>query len=242
MATESIDPVPVALVHGVGSSFVHTWRKPGWVDVLEADGRTVLPFDLPGHGSAAEADLSAGFSGAVTAFLDVVDTGGRVDAVGMSAGGATVLAAVAARPDLFRRVAVLAVGDGVLGGGSATLAPDGLRTAAAAELADALGGETEPADNTPRLFWRMARSAGNDRRRVADFLRYVAPVVDADALAHVTCPVLVALGDRDFAGPATGLVAALPHARLAELRGVDHVGTATSVAAIDVVTSFLGEA
>ena len=40
-----------------------------------------------------------------------------------------------------------------------------------------------------------------------------------ERLAAVTCPVLVALGDKDFAGPADPLVEALPDARLVDAEG-----------------------
>jgi pimeloyl-ACP methyl ester carboxylesterase len=43
---------PVVLAHGVGSSHEHAWVGPGWTDVLAEDGRTVVPFELPGHGAA----------------------------------------------------------------------------------------------------------------------------------------------------------------------------------------------
>ena len=58
-------------------------------------------------------------------------------------------------------------------------------------------------------------------------------------LAAIDAPVLVVLGDRDFAGPADRLLAALPDARLVTLRGVDHFGTPSDYGCIEAVTGFL---
>jgi len=48
------------------------------------------------------------------------------------------------------------------------------------------------------------------------------------------------LGDKDPAGPGDGLVAALPDARLATLRDVDHFGTPGDVRCMQAVLDFLG--
>ena len=55
----------------------------------------------------------------------------------------------------------------------------------------------------------------------------------------MTCPVLVVIGDRDFAGPADQLVDALPDARGVTLRNVDHFATPESFGFIDAVLEFL---
>src|SRR5690348_4182850 len=43
---------PILLVHGLGSSFEHGWRAPGWADLIADANRTVIPVDLLGHGTA----------------------------------------------------------------------------------------------------------------------------------------------------------------------------------------------
>ena len=64
------------------------------------------------------------------------------------------------------------------------------------------------------------------------------PAVDA-FLDDGEPPVLVCLGDRDFAGPPEPLVEALPDARLKVLRGVDHFATPKDFGFIDAALSFL---
>jgi pimeloyl-ACP methyl ester carboxylesterase len=61
-----------------------------------------------------------------------------------------------------------------------------------------------------------------------------------EALAAVDVPVLVVLGDRDFAGPPDPLVDALPNARLVTLRGVDHFATPKNMGFLDAALEFLG--
>ena len=58
-------------------------------------------------------------------------------------------------------------------------------------------------------------------------------------LKVVECPVLVVIGDRDFAGPADTLAEALPDARLVVLRNTDHFATPESFGFIDAVLGFL---
>jgi pimeloyl-ACP methyl ester carboxylesterase len=103
-------------------------------------------------------------------------------------------------------------------------------------LAGAIADEN---DATGRLFRRMAHSAGNDVEKVRRYLVIPKPAVDPAALAKVTAPVLVALGDKDFNAPADDLVAAFPDASLRVFPGVDHFGLASDVRCLDAVISFL---
>jgi pimeloyl-ACP methyl ester carboxylesterase len=217
---------PVLVVHGLASSFEHNWRATGWVDILADQGRTVLGLDLPGHGANRDQDPAQ--TPGAAAVLAAIGDHAPVDAVGFSAGGRALLAAAAAAPGRFRKIALLGVGDGVARAGD-----DG------AGMAAALESDTEPDDPTMRVLWRLAATAGNDRHAVARYLRAPQPAVAPADLAAVDLPVLLVLGDRDFAGPADQLLAALPDARLVTLRGVDHFGTPSDFGCIDAVTAFL---
>ena len=82
-------PVPVVLVHGLGSSFAHNWGVSGWDDILQSEGFEAVGYELPGHGAAPEA--VGGESEAVQRLLDLVSTREPVDAIGFSAGARLVL-------------------------------------------------------------------------------------------------------------------------------------------------------
>ena len=53
-------------------------------------------------------------------------------------------------------------------------------------------------------------------------------------------PVLVVLGERDFAGRADRLMAALPYGRLLSLSGTDHFGTPKDFRFLQAALDFLG--
>ncbi len=226
------DHPPVLLVHGLASSFEHNWRATGWTDILVDEGRPVIEVDLPGHGESKADPATARPADAVLAAIGGCGHS-QVDAVGFSAGGQALLAAVAAAPHRFRRIAVLGVGD--------PQPDDPAVTAGRAKVSDDLESPTPPEDQMARVLWRAAASAGNDRRAVAAFLRAGHPGAALADLAKIDKPVLVVLGDQDFAGPAGRLLAALPDARLVTLPGVDHFGTPASYGAISAVTAFLAE-
>ena len=74
---------------------------------------------------------------------------------------------------------------------------------------------------------------------IRDRLQRPAERFTAEQLAPVTMPVLVLLGDNDFAGPADPLIEALADARFAELRRCDHFATPRSMQCIDEALGFL---
>jgi pimeloyl-ACP methyl ester carboxylesterase len=220
---------PVLLVHGLGSSFEHNWKRTGWVDVLGLDGRHVLGFDLPGHGSSTvEPDGDV----ARRELITLLDAVGPVDAVGFSA-GAVLLATVATeRPQAFRRLALLGIGDGLWRDD---------RGAAVEELALALENDAPVEGPMPRLFRRMTTAAGNDAGRVARYLRSSRTVPALADLASVSCPTLVVLGDRDPVGPADRMTNALTDAQSVVLKGADHFATTTDIRCQDIVSRFLAD-
>jgi pimeloyl-ACP methyl ester carboxylesterase len=220
------DMAPVLLVHGLASTFDHNWRVPGWVDLLEAEGRQVIAVDLPGHGrnpaDPHTVDAAEHVADAISAY-DVVD------AVGFSAGAHTLLRVAAADPGRFGKLVTIGVGNGVVDPDIAANAPGAGRF---------LDDTSE--DVLSQLFMRMLVSAGNDLEGVRAFAEYgrTHPRGPLD-LSVITCPTLVVIGDKDFAGPADKLAAALPASALIVLRGVDHFSAVNDFACLDAVLRFL---
>ena len=220
---------PVLLVHGFATSCERTWREPGWIALLTDAGREVIGVDLLGHGTAPKPHDPAAYVDMEQHVADALPST-PVDAIGFSLGARVVLTLAAADPSRFRRVVVAGVGANLF-------RDDGH----GALIAAAVGGS---AGNDPVAlhFSALASTPGNDRDALLACLRRPVAPLTADDLAKVTCPVLVALGDRDFAGPADPLVEALPDPRLVTLRGVDHFATPKDFTFIDAALDFIDAA
>ena len=220
---------PVALVHGFASSTEHNWAATGWLDLLADAGREVIPVDMLGHGRAPRPTSPDAYQSVESGVAEALRGRGRVDAIGFSAGAVVLLRLAAACPGQFRRLALLGIGSGAL---------DDREPSA---IIAALEGDPGPEDTQGVVFRRLADSLGNDRAALIAFLRRrQTPLTVAD-LASVSCPVLVVLGDKDFAGPGDGLVAALGDGRLVTLKGVDHFGTPSDVRCMQAVLDFVGK-
>ncbi len=218
---------PVVLVHGLGSSFEHGWRNAGWVDLLHDAGREVIPFDVLGHGTADAPHDPAAYKH-LDSCVEKALPDEPVDAIGFSLGAQLLLRVAARDPARFRRLVVIGVGTNLFQQGDFSF------------LAELFERGEEPEDIAARLFVQLARSAGNDLRALAALVRRGDDVFTAEEVARVTCPTLVIIGDRDFAGPPDPLVDALPDAQLHVLTGVDHFRTPSEFGCIDAALEFIG--
>lgn len=220
---------PVLLAHGFASSFELNWREPGFVDLLADVGRTVLPFDFPGHGTAAKPHDPEAYDDLPGALLAAMPEE-PIDVVGFSMGALMSLRVAAEHPERFRRLVVAGVGENVFSDHSAEV------TASAIE-----SGHAEEDDVLGNLFVQFSKVPGNDPVALAMCMRRMRRAMTVEELGHITCPTLVILGDKDFAGPADRLMEALPNARLVLLRNTEHFATPRSFAFLDAALDFLGE-
>ena len=217
---------PIMLVHGLGSSFEHGWREPGWIDLLGDAGRRVIPVDLLGHGGAPAPHDPAAYADLEQSIVAQLPDE-PIDAIGFSLGAQLLLRVAASDPARFGRLVVIGVGANLF------------RTDGTEHLATAFEDGAQPDDVALRVFVNLAASAGNDPLAMAACLRRPSRPYTADEIARVTCPTLIILGDKDFAGPADPLVDALPDVQLTTLRGVDHFQTPREFACIDAALEFV---
>ncbi len=218
---------PVMLVHGFGTSFDLTWVANGLVDLLADEGREVIGVDLLGHGTAPKPVDTQAYDDLGTRVLDALPPDGVVDAVGFSLGAKTLLQVAADRPERFRSLVVAGVGANLFRSADHTAIVDAVRTGDAGD------------DSALRYFAGLADLPGNDRAALAACMSNGGGGVTAEQLSSITCPVLVVLGDSDFAGPAAPLVDALPNPTFVELTRTDHAKTPKSFAFIDAALDFL---
>ncbi len=222
-------PIPVALVHGFATSCARTWGDTGWLDLLADAGRPTIRIDLLGHGESAKPHDPEAYEALEQLVFDQLPDE-PVDAVGFSLGARTLLALASVHPERFRRLVVAGVGANLF-------RHDG----SSALLADAISGHPE-ADESPvgQYFQGLASQPGNDPLALAACLRRLAPPLTNEGLAGITSPVLVVLGDQDFAGPPDPLVERLADPTLVVLRGVDHFATPKDFGFLDAGLEFLG--
>ncbi len=219
---------PVVLVHGWGGSFESTWQRSGFTELLRDAHKPVIGIDLLGHGTAPKPHDPAAYADLTARVLEAMPDE-PVDAVGFSLGAMTLLQIACSQPGRFRKLILAGIGGSLF-------QPDdqsGERIAAAIE------GTADSADVGSNVFAQYAHQAGNDPIALAAIMRRPRQRFTLELLAGATCQTLVAIGDKDFAGPGEPLAAALPNATLKTLRGVDHFATPEAFGFIDVALEFL---
>lgn len=219
----------VALIHGFATSSARTWGDNGWLDLLADVGRTPLAIDLLGHGAAAKPHDPEAYDEMEALVLAALPPE-PVDAIGFSLGARVLLTLATDHPDRFGRLVLTGVGANLL------------RTEGSDLVLRAIEGEGDPTNPVVQYFAGLAQHPEVDREALAACLRSPRPVLTPERLAAVDLPVLVILGDKDFAGPGEPLVEALPDAELVTLRGVDHFATPKDFGCIDAALDFLGAA
>jgi pimeloyl-ACP methyl ester carboxylesterase len=217
-------------VHGWGGSFASTWQRSGFTELLADSGLEAVGIDLLGHGDAPKPHDPEAY-GALADDLLARLPDGRVDAVGFSLGAITLLRIACEHPHRFGRLVLAGVGRNVV-------EPDDEHVGE--RIADAIEGNAPDTDTHARVFAQYAHQSGNDPVALAAIMRRPRSPLTSQQLAGATCPILVVIGDKDFAGPGEPLVGALPNATLKVLRNVDHFATPEAFGLWDAVLDFLG--
>jgi len=220
---------PVVLLHGLATSAARTWGENGWIDLIKETGRPVLAIDLLGHGDADKPHDPEAYE-QLEALVAAQLPDQPVDIIGFSLGARTALALAIENPARFRKIVVAGVG--------ANLFRDDEERRAG--IARGVAGDPDPEDRTSAYFAQLAESPEIDRDALSALLRRkrALPVTE-EGLAGVTNPVLVVLGDQDFAGPADPLLEALPNATFLRLRRADHFSTPKDFGFIDGALQFI---
>ncbi len=185
--------------------------------------------DLLGHGSADKPHDREPYSQVEELVLADLPPE-PVDAVGYSAGARILLVLAAQHPERFNRIVVGGIGGRLF------------ERREGNPILDALEGRTGVDDVTGGHFRDLASASGNDVEALKAFIAREQPRLDRQDLAAVTAPVLVVIGDQDFAGPGEPLAEAIANGELLTLRGVDHFGLPKAFPFLEKGLDFLGAA
>lgn len=222
---------PVVLVHGLGGSAAMTWQHNGWMDLIADAGRPVLGIDLLGHGSAPKPHEPEAYRDMHRHVLDQLPDQ-PVDAIGFSLGAMTLLRCAVEAPERFSRLVLTGVG--------ANLFEE--RSDQRDKIVAAVNGDADPTDPFSRYFTDLANDPDGDPEALRALLRSPGERLTAEQVSAVTMPVLVLLGDNDFAGPADPLVSALPNSSFSELKRCDHFATPRSMQCLEEALAFVDAA
>ncbi|MGB3733610.1 MAG: alpha/beta hydrolase [Ilumatobacter sp.] len=225
----------VLLVHGWGGSFESTWQRNGFTALLEDGGKSAIGVDLLGHGTAPKPHEPEAYADLTERVVDALPDE-PVAAIGFSLGALTLLRTAVDHPGRFDRIILAGIGSNVFDRdhSGATMIADGLKS---------LIGGADPASlpQMVRLFAQYAQQPGNDLQALAAVMqRPVGTDITPAAVATVTCPVLVVIGDQDFAHPGDELAAAFPDGRCLTLPKTDHFATTESFGFFDAALEFVG--
>ncbi len=156
----------------------------------------------------------------------------KVDAVAFSLGARILLKLAIRNPAQFRKIVIAGVGDSLF-------EPDELH---GKKIFTAISGNENSDDPESRYFSQLADHPDINGKFIAECLQQEDMSISPAHLNAVNLPVLVVLGDRDFARPATTLIESLPEANLITLKGVDHFATPKDFTFIESALEFLDSA
>ncbi|WP_193178322.1 alpha/beta fold hydrolase [Oricola nitratireducens] len=210
---------PVLLIHGFASSKTVNWIGPGWLKTLGDAGYRVIAIDNRGHGDSdkphdSEAytpDKMAGDAVALLEHLGIPDA----HVMGYSMGARISAFMALAAPQTVRSLVFGGLGIGMVEG------VGGWEGIAEGLLADSLDLVT---DQRARAFRMFAEQTGSDRVALAACIRSSRVKLTPDQVAQIEAPTLIAVGTKDdIAGSPQQLAALMPHARVVDIPGRDHM-------------------
>jgi len=210
---------PVLLIHGFASSKTVNWIGPGWLKTLGDAGYRVIAIDNRGHGDsdkphdteAYTPDKMAGDAVALLEHLGIPDA----HVMGYSMGARISAFMALAAPQAVRSLVFGGLGIGMVEG------VGGWEGIAEGLLADSLDLVT---DQRARAFRMFAEQTGSDRVALAACIRSSRVKLTPDQVAQIEAPTLIAVGTKDdIAGSPQQLAALMPHARVVDIPGRDHM-------------------
>ena len=228
---------PMLLIHGFASNATVNWVDTGWARHLVREGRRVIAMDCRGHGASAKLHDPARYSAPIMAedarrLLDHLGIA-KADVMGYSMGARISAFLALAHPTRVRSLVFGGLG------GNMVRPMAGTGPIAAALEAPSMDAVT---NQTARTFRAFAEATKSDLKALAACIRSARDPLTPAALATLTCPVLVAVGDQDvIGGTADALAALIPDAEAHVIVGRDHMKAVGDRSYKEAVSAFLAK-
>lgn len=209
---------PVLLIHGFASNHAVNWVNTLWVRTLSQAGYRVVALDNRGHGESEKlydpeaygSDLMAGDARRLLDHLGIE----RADVMGYSMGARIAAFLALDDPERVRSLLIGGLGLHLVEGRGL---PDGI-----AEALEAPPGAPAP-NPTAAAFRAFAEQTRSDLRALAACMRGSRQTLSRAEVSAIETPTLITVGTLDtVAGPAAGLAALMPDARVLDLPNRDH--------------------
>jgi len=228
---------PVLLIHGFASNVATNWTATGWVGDLTKRGYRVIAFDNRGHGQSEKLYELAQYGAPLMAedarrLLDHLSIP-KAHVISYSMGARIAAFLALNHPG---RVASL-----VFGGLGINMVRGMAGTGPIAHALEAQSIE-EVKNQAARTFRAFAEQTKSDLKALAACIRSARDPITAEALAGLTCPVLVAVGETDVVGGSGPELAKLiPGAQSFVIEGRDHMKAVGDRTFKEAVFSFLAD-
>lgn len=226
---------PVLLIHGFASNARVNWQATGWTKTLLQAGYRVICIDNRGHGESEKLYDSSLYSAPIMAddaarLLDYLHIA-QAAVMGYSMGARISAFLTMQFPQKVSRVVFAGLAERmVLGVPGSDAIAEGL-------LADDV---RDVVDAGARSFRIFAENTKSDLKALAACIRSSRVKIKQEALARITCPVLVVAGALDdVAGPVQPLVDLIPGSRGVTLPSRNHMNAVGDIGFKKEVLAFL---
>ena len=226
---------PVLLIHGFASNTRVNWQATGWTKTLLTAGYRVICIDNRGHGESEKLYDPELYSASIMAedaarLLDHLHIT-QAAVMGYSMGARISAFLTMQHPEKVSRVVFAGLAErmvlGVPGGDAIS---DGLLAAVVRDVVD-------PGARSFRIF---AENTKSDLKALSACIRSSRVKISPEALAKITCPVLVVAGDADtVSGPVQPLVDMIPGAKGITLPNRNHMNAVGDAQYKKAVLEFL---
>ena len=226
---------PVLLIHGFASNARVNWQATGWINTLLTAGYRVICIDNRGHGESEKlydpelysASIMAEDAARLLDHLHITHTA----VMGYSMGARISAFLTMQHPQKVSRAVFAGLAErmvlGVPGGDAIS---DGLLAADVRDVVD-------PGARSFRIF---AENTKSDLKALSACIRSSRVKISPEALAKITCPVLVVAGDADtVSGPVQPLVDMIPGAKGITLPNRNHMNAVGDAGYKKAVLEFL---